>query len=92
VEQKHRWVIKKFVDDVNLKDVAVYGGYRGDIVLKMRTLDHGLAVKISSFCMVHNIECNMKHSRATAMYELFVIAEDKEVYPLKEPHFSLQRL
>jgi hypothetical protein len=86
MQDKHKMVIKKFIDD-DIKELSIYGGYKGDIVMKLKTIHLQLTNKIHAYCSVNNIECVTKFNKQTAYYELYVIAEDRDVYALKESTF-----
>jgi hypothetical protein len=79
----HRDVLSKFVHHEALKDVSTYHGYRGDYLLKMTTRSDGLVNLITSYCEMKNIEYVIGKPNIVEGYEIFIIAVDDEVIPIK---------
>jgi hypothetical protein len=82
MKQQHRDIIRRFLDD-DIFEMSIYSGYNGGVVLKISTLDIELTNDIQDFCNGIGVECNVKHNRNLAVYDIFCIVPDDEIYGLK---------
>ncbi|MDX1294911.1 MAG: hypothetical protein R3302_01505 [Sulfurimonadaceae bacterium] len=80
--QEHRDIIRRFLDDP-IHELSIYSGYNGGIVLKISTIDLELVRKIQDYCDTVDVECNVKHNRNLAVYEVYCVVPDNDIYSLK---------
>ena len=83
MKPKHILVIQQFVTNPTLVDLHSYSGYRGDVVLRLRSSSEQFLLSVYSFCEQHNIEVTHKFNNNLGTNEIFIIAED-DVYTLKD--------
>lgn len=79
---KHRDILRHFLEDERITDLSIYTGYKGGVVLRIRSLGKSLANDIHEFCNMQDIECVDKFNRNLGVHEVFCIAED-DVYEIK---------
>lgn len=86
MKQAHRDIIRTFLDDA-IHELSIYSGYNGGIVLKISTGDLGLTQRVQEYCApLDDVECNVKHNRNIALYEIYCVVADDDIYALKRNH------
>jgi hypothetical protein len=88
MKRKHREIIRTFIDD-EIRELNVYSGYKGGIVLKILTISADVVSRLQEYCTNIEIECRVKHNQHLAAYEVFCVVEDEDVYSLKDNHYFL---
>ena len=83
MKQKHRDIIRTFIDD-DIRELCVYSGYKGGIVLKISTISVDFVNRLQDYCMSIDVECNVKHNRNLAAYDVFCVVDDDEIYCIKD--------
>ena len=76
-------LLKEFIDQ-NIYSVDTYYGYKGDVILRIRTASETLVSSVISYCQQNNIESNTLKNFNLALYEVFIIGKDKDIYSLKD--------
>lgn len=86
MKQAHREIIRTFLDDA-IHELSIYSGYNGGIVLKITSGDLALTQRVQEYCnRLDDVECNVKHNRNIALYEIFCVVPDDDIYALKNNH------
>lgn len=83
MKPEHILVLKEFLEAPELLDIHSYTGYKGGIVLRLRSSSVSFINAVHRFCDTHTIECTSKFNHNLGTTEIFIIVED-DVYQLKE--------
>jgi len=84
MKQEHVKIIGEFYQDPSLFELSIYNGYKGGIVLRIRTASKALLEEIDIFCTLNKIEVNTSFNKNLHLYEIYCIAEQDDIYRLKE--------
>jgi len=83
MKQEHVKIIGEFYENPHILEMCTYKGYKGDIVLRIRTTDRRTINNIHFVCSSNNIESTDKFNHNLGTFEIFIIASD-DVYSLKK--------
>lgn len=79
----HIKIIKAFIEEPRLLELSVYSGYKGGVILRMRTSSIDLVHTVCNYCKLIDIECPYKLNKNLGTYEVYCVVEDDEIYQLK---------
>ncbi|MDA3945560.1 MAG: hypothetical protein PF439_02630 [Helicobacteraceae bacterium] len=76
--------IIKFALGLAIKDIRTYGGYKGDQLVEITSIDLDVLKKIKAWATNLGMETVLKANPMTMVHELFCITPDEDVYPLSD--------
>lgn len=78
---------KKIIQEAlkhNIEDINTYGGYKGDLIVKISVKEKDVMMAIRRFCLDQGIlEVVVKHNPNLLEYEVYAVTQDDHVYTLK---------
>ncbi len=82
--QERRDIIR-YALDCNILDINTYGGYKGDLIVKITTSDkkNDVKDKIKSYAKRLGMDVVIKDNKNILIYEIYCISEDEDLYSLK---------
>lgn len=76
--------IIRFVLDYSISSINTYGGYRGDLIVKITTKNKTDVIEIRKYALSLGIkEVVIKEKKDLDQYELYCITEDHDAYHIK---------
>lgn len=77
--------IIRFALDFQIDSINTYSGYKGDLVVKIRTRNKSDVLEIRKHALFLEIkEVVIKEKLDTAQYEIYCVTKDDSIYHLRE--------
>lgn len=77
--------IIRFALDLAIDSINTYSGYKGDLVVKIRTRNKSDVLEIRKHALFLEVkEVVIKEKLDTAQYEIYCVTKDDSVYHLRE--------
>lgn len=78
---------KKIIEDAlkyEIEDISTYGGYKGDLIVKITTKEKESMMAIRKFALnLGVLDVVLKHDPNTLLYEIYCVTEDVNGYTIK---------
>ena len=68
----------------NIDNINTYGGYKGDLIVKITTKDKEVMMEIRRYALSLGIlEVVVKHNPNIVAFEIYCVTKDEDVYNIK---------
>lgn len=82
--QDERKKIVQFALDLEIEELRVYPGYKGDLIVKITTKHKEALMQIRKFALsLEILEVVIKQNIDLALYEVYCVTEDDDIYHIQ---------
>jgi hypothetical protein len=82
--QEERKKIVQFALDLEIEELRVYPGYKGDLIVKITTKNKEALMKVRKFALsLELLDVIIKQNTNLALYEVYCVTEDDDIYHIQ---------